>query len=100
MLAISTYINQINQLCKQNRVKELYVFGSALSDSYRDNSDIDLLVDFQQLSPSDYARNYFELKFALEKLFARDIDLLEARSLRNPFLSQEIDKKKKLVYAT
>jgi predicted nucleotidyltransferase len=99
MTAISPYISQINQLCRQNGVKELYAFGSILIREFKSESDVDLLVDFLQLSPSEYAKNYYSLKFSLEKLFGRNVDLLEVRSLKNPFLSQEINKTKHLLYA-
>ena len=98
MQSISQYLIQINELCRQNKVKELYAFGSALTASFNSNSDIDLLVDFKQLSPFEYADNYFNLKFALEKVLGRPIDLLEIRSLKNPYLGQEINKKNKLIY--
>ena len=99
MTTISPYISQINQLCRQNGVKELYAFGSILTKEFKSESDVDLLVDFLQLSPSEYAKNYYSLKFSLEKLFGRNVDLLEVRSLKNPFLSHEINKTKHLLYA-
>ena len=98
MIRVLQYAEEINELCKQNKVKELYAFGSVLTDTFNDNSDIDFLVDFQHLSPSEYTDKYFNLKFQLEKTFGRTIDLLEIRSLQNPFLSQEINKKKRLLY--
>jgi len=99
MTAISPYISQINQLCLQNGVKELYAFGSVLTKEFKNGSDIDLLVDFLQLSPTEYAKSYFNLKFSLKELLGRDIDLLEVRSLKNTFLNQEISKTKHLLYA-
>ena len=98
MTAISPYLDQIINICRQNKVKELYAFGSVLTPSYNFESDIDLLVDFQKMTPAVYADNYFKLKFALEEILGRHIDLLEIRSLKNPFLSQEINSKKELLY--
>jgi len=80
-------------------VKELYLFGSSLTNGFTNESDIDLLVDFKRLSPIEYADNYFSLKFSLEKILGRGIDLLEQKSLTNPFLKSEIDSKKQLLYA-
>ena len=98
MDGITQHIEQIHDLCKQNRVKELYAFGSVLNHSFNKNSDIDLLVDFKDASPSEYTKNYFNLKFALESVLSSKIDLLETRSLKNPYFIQEINQKKQLLY--
>jgi hypothetical protein len=39
------------------------------------------------------------LKFALEEVFGRQVDLLERRALKNPFFIEAIDLKKELLYA-
>jgi predicted nucleotidyltransferase len=92
------YINQIRNLCNRNKVKHLFVFGSILTDKYTDTSDIDLIVDINSDDPIDYAENYFNLKFQLEDLLNRPIDLLEERGLKNTFLRESINKTKKLLY--
>jgi hypothetical protein len=69
-------------LCLQNKVKSLYVFGSVLSDKFTDKSDIDLIVDFDVSDPFDYADSYFNLKFALQDLLRRPIDLLENKAIK------------------
>jgi predicted nucleotidyltransferase len=45
-----------------------------------------------------YADNYFDLKFSLEDLFSRPVDLLEEKAIRNPVLRRSIDRNKKLIY--
>jgi predicted nucleotidyltransferase len=96
---LDNYINSLKSLCQKNKVKSLYVFGSVLTDKFNDNSDIDLVVDIDSIGPIDYADNYFNLKFALQDLFNRQIDLLENKAIKNPFIRQSIDKSKHLVYA-
>ena len=73
---LENYIDQINKLCENHKVRQLYAFGSVLDDRFIDNSDVDLIVDFQTVDPFDYAENYFALKFSLEELLKRPIDLL------------------------
>jgi len=46
----------------------------------------------------EYADNYFNLKFSLEDLFERNVDLLENKAIHNPFLKKSIDSKKVIVY--
>ena len=98
MNEITAHINQIKRLCSQYRVKSLFAFGSAVKNKLTPESDIDFIVDIDATNPFDYSDNYFDLKFHLQKLFNRNIDLLEQKSLHNPFLKQEIDQSKLLVY--
>ena len=79
-------------------MSELFVFGSVLGDSFNEESDIDFVVDFSDVSLEDYADNYFDLKLSLERIFERDVDLLERKAIRNPYLLESIDSTKQLVY--
>lgn len=95
---LENYIEQINRLCENHKVKQLYAFGSVLEKRFSDNSDIDLIVDFQSVDPIDYAENYFALKFSLQDLFERPIDLLEQRAILNKYLLKSINETKRLIY--
>jgi len=97
---LERYIDEIRLLCQKNRVKSLYVFGSILTDQFTDKSDIDLIVDIDSIDPLEYSDFYFNLKFALEELFKREIDLLESRALKNPYLIDNINQSKTLLYAS
>ena len=98
MNIIDKNINQIRDLCDKHKVAKLFVFGSVLSDKFRKSSDIDLIVDFQDMDLYTYADNYFDLKFALEKILKRNVDLLEDKAISNPYLRKSIDSSKKLLY--
>ncbi len=69
-----------------------------IRDELKPNSDIDLLVDIESKEPLSYSDDYFGLKFQLELLFKRQVDLLELRAIKNQYLKQNIDKSKVLVY--
>jgi predicted nucleotidyltransferase len=97
---LERYISEIIILCRKNKVKNLYVFGSVLTDNFTDKSDIDLIVDIDSNDPLEYADKYFDLKFALQKLLNRQIDLLEDRAIKNPYLRENIDNSKTLLYAS
>ncbi len=90
---------QLKQLCKSYKVKNLYAFGSVLTNRFDENSDVDLLVTFDSVSLDNYADNYYDLKFSLEKLLNREIDLLEEKAIKNPYLKKNIDEHKKIIYA-
>ncbi len=95
---IKDHIEQIKRLCRTHSVKSLFAFGSVVSNTLKNTSDIDLLVDIDSKDPIDYSDNYFELKFQLESILKRPVDLLEDKSLKNPFLKKQIDNIKVLIY--
>ena len=72
-------------------VKSLRLFGSVARDEAKDDSDIDFLVEFIN-EPSLF--EIFELRYFLEDLFQRNIDLgLEEalrEHLREPVLKDTI----------
>ena len=88
----------IKEICEKYKVKSLYAFGSILTDRFRNDSDIDLIVDFNYMIPEDYSDNYFDFKFKLEDLFKKDVDLLESQAIKNPYLIHSINSNKKLLY--
>ena len=98
MNIISQHIDQIKVLCEVNSVRSLFSFGSVNTDRFNDESDIDLVVDIDDNDPVSYAEKYFNLKFNLEALLKRQIDLLEQKAIRNRFLKMEIDRTKVFVY--
>lgn len=91
-------MDTIRALCSKHKVVSLFVFGSVLTDHFKKSSDIDLLVDFSGVDLYDYADNYFDLKTSLEELFKRQVDLLEDKAIKNPYLRKSIDASKKLIY--
>ena len=98
MKKIQIHQNAIAQLCKKYNVEKLYVFGSILTEKFNDSSDIDFIVKFHQLDLSKYADNYFDLKFSLEEILKREIDLLEEKSIKNPYFLEEVNHQKQLIY--
>ena len=93
---LDIYTDQINRLCESHKVRHLFAFGSVLNDEFTKESDVDLVVDFNVNDPIDYAENYFTLKFSLEDLLKRPIDLLEHKALKNRYLVLLYDFKKVL----
>jgi predicted nucleotidyltransferase len=98
MNTLTTYYKEINELCVNHKVKNLYAFGSVLNENFNSTSDIDLIVDFKDVDLEDYADNYFDFKFSLQEIFNRSIDLLEEQSIKNPYFKQVVNQTKELVY--
>ena len=98
MEIINQHIGQIKRLCELNKVNTLFAFGSVTNEELRPDSDIDFIVDIEDNDPVSYSDKYFNLKFQLEDIFKRQIDLLEQKAIRNKFLINEIDRTKVLIY--
>ena len=98
MNVIDLNIDKLIELCDSHKVKDLYLFGSVLTESFNDSSDIDMLIQFNQVELLDYFDNYMDLKEKLEELFNRPIDLVESQAIKNPIFRQIVDRDKKLVY--
>jgi len=98
MRIIEQHIKDINKLCVIHKVKELYAFGSVLTEKFDSDSDVDFVVDFYPIDVSLYTDNYYDLKFSLQKILNRQIDLLEEKAIKNPYFRQAIDQQRKLIY--
>ena len=98
MKELLNHIDQIKKLCSANNVKSLFAFGSVTTKKFHRDSDIDLVVDIDEKDPISYSDDYFNLKFRIEEVLNREIDLLEFKAIKNPYLKEQIEKNKVLVY--
>ena len=53
---------KLNQICSNHHVKELYLFGSILTNNFNEDSDIDMLIQFSTINLSEYFDNYMDFK--------------------------------------
>jgi predicted nucleotidyltransferase len=95
---LEKYNSDIKKLCEKHKVKSLYVFGSALTDRFNSESDIDLIVEFSNIEVEDYADNYFDFKFLLQEILKRPVDLLEEKAIKNPYFKQSVNQQRQLIY--
>lgn len=75
----------IEALCREFGVARLEVFGSIMTNTFDEESDIDFIVHY----PEDYdfgpwAGRYLELQERLEAILGRDVDLVMASAIRKP----------------
>lgn len=70
----------IAELCRKWRIVKLELFGSALRDDFRPDSDIDLLATFEpQVRWSAFRLHQAEREF--EQLFGRRVEIISRRAL-------------------
>lgn len=98
MFELKKYQSDIERLCGKYKVNRLYAFGSVLTEEFNKSSDIDFIVDFMPFDLIQYADNYYDLKFSLEDVFHRNVDLLEEKAIKNPYFQQVVNSKRQLVY--
>jgi len=90
----------VEQLCRQFRVRRLELFGSAVGETFDPKtSDLDFLVDFEDLEPQEYADTYFGLLEGLQELFKRNVDLVMVSAVKNPYFLESIERSRTLLYA-
>ena len=89
----------IRRACERYGVARLRMFGSAASHRFDPaTSDIDFLVDFRDDAPTGIAP-FLELKAELERITDREVDLVEARAVRNPYFAKRVFSEAVDVYA-
>lgn len=99
MHLINANIQKLFSLCRQHKVSKLYAFGSILTSRFNENSDVDILVNFNsEIDHNNYADNYFDFYNALKSLFGREVDLVDETSVKNPYFKEELEETKHLIY--
>jgi hypothetical protein len=88
----------IASFCDRWKITEFALFGSILRDDFRPDSDVDVLVSFAPDAKWSLW-HIIAMKEELEKLFEREVDLVQKDSLRNPFRRYEILSTKQVIYA-
>jgi predicted nucleotidyltransferase len=89
---------QLVDFCRKWRVRELSLFGSALRDDFRADSDVDLLVSFEP--GADWSLlDVVVMQEELSALVGREVDLVEQEALRNPYRRAAILNSKRVLYA-
>jgi uncharacterized protein len=98
---VSRHRNEIALICRRHEVVQLELFGSAVTEQFDpDRSDLDFLVEFDfTAEPGRWLHIFFSFKEALEELFARPVDLVSFRAVRNPYLKASIEEQRTLLYA-
>lgn len=86
-------------LCKVHNVRYIYAFGSSVTERFDiAKSDIDLLVEIDDIDPVERGEKLISLWDTFETFFQRKVDLLTDSSIHNPYLRKSIDSTKILIY--
>jgi predicted nucleotidyltransferase len=89
--------DKIAALCRRYRVRELALFGSALRDDFRPDSDVDFLVKFEPEAQIGFM-DLSGMQLELADLLRRPVDLVPADGLK-PVIRDEVLHSAEVVYA-
>lgn len=88
-MTIAEITEIVASACKEFQVKRLDIFGSFARGAEKLDSDIDLLVEFEN-PESRPSKRYFGLLHYLEDAFGCEVDLLTMNSLKNPVFRRQV----------
>jgi len=75
---------EISDFCQRHHIRKLSLFSSVLRDDFSADSDIDVLVEFEDEHIPNFLR-FVEMQTELQGLLGRDVDLHTPQSLSKYF---------------
>ena len=86
-------------ILKSHKVKRAYAFGSVCTPLFNKNSDVDLLIAFEDgIDPIEYGDLYWSLDEKIPELLHRPVDILTEKQLRNPYFIKVMNRTKTALY--
>ncbi|MBV8518702.1 MAG: nucleotidyltransferase family protein [Acidobacteria bacterium] len=74
-LAIDIDKDKLRDFCRKWKITEFALFGSAVREDFRPDSDVDVMVSFAEDAEWSLL-HMVDMKAELERMFGRDVDLL------------------------
>ena len=91
-------LERIQAFCQRWGVREFSLFGSALRDDFRPESDVDVMLDFLPNHGFTF-ENTPQVLDELKDIFGREVDVVEKSRIRNPFRRRSILATHRVIYA-
>lgn len=91
-------LDAIVSFCRTHNIVELAIFGSVAAGTQRPDSDIDVLVRFGKGASYD-VDDFDAMVRELTSVFVRQVDLVPAHAVENPFIKRDIERTKRVLYA-
>lgn len=97
--SLQKYLPKIKQLLKKHKIQSAYLFGSAVTDKFNEQSDVDFLVNFKDgLEPLERGNLWWDLYDSLKDNLKREVDLVSENALKNPYFIKELNETKVKIY--
>ena len=96
-LRINISAQELENLCQKHRIRRLAVFGSALRDDFRPDSDVDVLVEFEPEAHVGFMA-LSRLQRELAALLRRPVDVVPQDGLK-PLIRESVLSSAEVLYA-
>lgn len=91
--------DKIPDFCHRWKIKEFSLFGSILHEDFGPDSDVDILVTFDEDAHWSLY-DWMDMIEELKAIFGREVHLFSEKGLRNPFRRHKILTTREVVYGT
>ncbi|MCH8010154.1 MAG: nucleotidyltransferase family protein [Chloroflexi bacterium] len=85
----------IADVCRRYHIRRLALFGSLLRNQLRSDSDLDVLVEFDENHTPGFA--FFDIEAELSQILGRKVDLNTPQFL-SPHFRQEVEAQAEVVF--
>ena len=97
---VANHEQRIRRLCNELAVRDLRIFGSALTSAFDPaTSDVDVVVEFFDAEAPGIADRFMALAVGLEAIFQRPVDLVTRQAMRNPVFRRIVEETSEALYA-
>lgn len=86
---------KLAEFCQRNHIRKLAFFGSVLRDDFGPQSDIDILVEFEEGKTPGFA--FFGMQEELSKILERKVDL-NTPGFLNKYFREQVLREAKVEY--
>jgi predicted nucleotidyltransferase len=76
--------HELREFCQKWQIVEFALFGSALRDDFGPDSDVDVLVTFDEKATWSLL-DIVTIQDELSQIVSRPVDIVEKKAIRNPF---------------
>lgn len=88
---------KLNKICETKGISYLGLFGSYAREEEQEESDVDLLVEYDSRSPIKTLFDHMDVEEEFKKLLNKNVDLVTKRSL-HPYINTYVYKDLKTLY--
>ena len=86
---------EIAEFCRRNRIRRLSLFGSVLRDDFTDDSDVDVLVEFEEGATPGL--RFFTMQRELSEILGRDVEL-HTEGFLSPYFRDDVIREAEVQY--
>ena len=98
MKIIDDLRQELPNVCEKYDIAFVDLFGSLARDEEQADSDIDLIIDFNEPRNFETSKRFFGFLHSIEDRYGKNVDILTSKSLKNPYLIKEINKDRIRLY--